>query len=260
MRVYLQAIKFNFLVELAYPHEIISYFIRKLINLGFLVLFWHVLSQTNSEIFEFKKLVSYFLISQAITDLTFTTAGRFGRSIQKIIAKGELSNFLLKPADTVKLMFANYIGVKTTVAFYAVVTLIIGLIISPPPSAVNYLMFLVSLVFTTIAGLGINLFIGIVGFYTPEAGGIQNMYDHASRILSGAVIPLDYFPPILRTIATLSPFPVLVYFPTTILMSGGINLDTLYKFGLSIFWAFVLFIGAVAVWRRSLKLYEGVGI
>lgn len=260
MRFYYDVFKFNFLTELAYPIEIVGFIIRKLINLGFLIFFWLVVSKTNSGVFDFTRMVSYFLISQAVTDLTFSTGARFGRDIQKMIKSGELSNHLLKPVDILRFLFASFAGGRTTVTMYALITLILGIAIYPSIQAVNFLLFIITLLFTAITGVGINILIGVLGFYSPEAKNFQNIYDHINKILSGALIPLDYFPSTIKSFASLSPFPVLAYYPTVILQKGGLNMDTYFKLGLCAFWAFVLLLIANLAWKKALKIYDGVGI
>lgn len=260
MKFYLDIFKFSFLEEFAYPVEILAFTIRKLINLGFLILFWFVISSSNPKLFTFEHIVAYFLVSEAIQDLTFTTGGRFGRDIQKMIKSGTLSNYLVKPVNILRFLYASFIGGRTSVTIYAVITLFLGIFLYPPKEPMTLLLFPISLLFTAIAGAGINIFLGIVGFYSPEAGSIKNVYEHVSKILSGALVPLSYFPAVIKNIATFTPFPVLSYFPTSILQEGQVNHDTFLKLGLSAFWAVVLLVTSNIAWKRALRNYDGVGI
>lgn len=260
MHQYWSAYKINLLTELAYPVEILAFIVRKVINLFFLVFFWKVLSSTNPDIFEFKKLISYFLISEAVQDLTFTTGSKYGRDIQRLIKFGTLSNYMIKPINTLRFLYAGYIGAKTSVACYAVVTLALGIYLSPPAHLIAIPLFIVSMVLTAATGAGVNVFLAAIGFYSPEANGIKNAYEHINKIMSGALIPLVYFPPALQKIAVLLPFPVLSYFPTSILQDGGLDATTLQKLALSLFWAVVLLVSSNAFWNYSVKNYDGVGI
>lgn len=260
MRTYLDILKFNFLEELAYPLEEITFVVRRLIDLGFLILFWFVLSSTNPNIFAFKQLISYFLISQAVADLTFSADSRFGRNIQKAIKDGTLSNQLIKPMDILKLMYLSYIGKRITSIIYAILVLTVGIYLYTPASIWGIVFFFISLVLTAFVGFGINTYVGMVGFYSPEAGSIKNVFEHIKYILSGAVIPLSYFPELARKITELTPFPILAYYPTTILQSGDLNSETLLKIALSAFWAIVLVFSSRYFWNKALRNYDGVGI
>lgn len=260
MRLYIEIFKFSLLEEFSYPIEIIAFTIRKLINLGFLILFWFVISSSNPDTFTFQHIVAYFLVSEAIQDLTFTTRGRFGREIQKIIKSGSLSNYLVKPVHLLRFLYASFIGGRTSVTTYALLTLLLGIYLYPPKEPINLLLFPISLVLTAVTGVGINVFLGTLGFYSPEAGSIKNVYEHVSKILSGSLIPLSYFPLFVRNIGTFTPFPVLSYFPTTILQEGGLNNETFLGLGLSAFWAIFLLITSNLVWKKALRNYDGIGI
>jgi len=253
-------IKFNFYKELAYPYELIGFLLRKIIAFGFIILFWQILSSGNSKTFDFNQILSYFLISQAVTDLTFTNDVRFGREIQKLIKSGQISNYFIKPMNSIKLLFLSFIGERTSIFIYSLVTLSIGIYLIRSLSFENIFLFLVSIVFATITGIALNLIIGTIGFYSPEASSIQNMFNHMNRIFSGILIPLDYFPGILKTIVSYSFFPILAYYPTTILQRGNQNNQVQEIFLISIFWTIFLLIIAFAWWKKSVREYEGVGI
>jgi ABC-2 type transport system permease protein len=260
MRRYWEVFKFNLLAEFAYPIDISAFIVRKLVNLGFQMLFWFVVSKANPAIFNFKQILSYFLIAGAVEDLSFTSGSKFGREIQRKISNGYLSNYIIKPMDTLRFLFVSFAGGRSSVTLYALITLLIGIYVYPPRELINLLLFPISLVLTTMTGTGINILIGIVGFYSPEGSSIRNVYEQISAILSGAYIPLTYFPLALRNIITFMPFPVLTFFPVTILQTGGLNYDTFLKLGISLFWASVILYGANMLWKRSVKNYQGAGI
>ncbi|MBD3365939.1 hypothetical protein GF360_01195 [candidate division WWE3 bacterium] len=260
MKVYYDVIKFNFKEIFSYPSEVVAYFIRKSIHLGFLIIFWVVVTQDNGEIFEARKTISYFLISSAIVDITFLNGTRFGRRIQKLIKRGELSNYLLKPIDTIKYLFAGYIGRKGTVAFFAIILLTVGIYLQPPKSLLYLPLALTSIILTTLTGLGVNIIMATVGFYTPEAGSLKNVFEHTRRLLSGALIPLSYFPPLIKKLTEISFFPVLTYYPTVIVQGTEPLQSVLIMLLISAGWAVALLTLGKILWEKALKNYDGVGI
>ena len=261
MRFYLDIIKFNFLQELAYPVEILARIIRRLVGIGFLVLFWFAISRTNNNLFNFRQILSYFLIAEGVEDLTFTSAGGWEKDIRKIIRTGLLSNYLIKPINILRFWFTAYVGQRTTITVWGLITLFIGVYICPPQNFIAIPLFLISLLFTIATGAGLNLIVGILTFYSPySSGGISNVVLHITNILSGHLIPLTYFPNLIKKIAFFSPFPVLTFFPVSILQQGGFDKDTFIKLGLSLCWAVILLTLGNISWRRALKNYDGVGI
>lgn len=260
MGLYLETIRFNLYYQLAYPSEVLAFIVRRLVNLTFLLLFWLAVSKGNSELFGFRQIVAYFLVANAVEDLTFTSSGGWDKDFRRTIKYGLLSNYLIKPVPILRFWYASYVGKRTVETIYGLVSLCAGLVLFPPSDIVAVPLFVLSLVLTAIAGAGLTLLVGIVAFYSPEAGSISNVVDHITHIFSGHLIPLSYFPTTIRTIATFLPFPVLTYFPVSILQQGGLNADTFTKLGLSLFWAAtLLFIGNLC-WKKAIRNYDGVGI
>jgi ABC-2 type transport system permease protein len=106
----------------------------------------------------------------------------------------------------------------------------------------------------------INRVIGSLAFYTAEGSSIKNAYTHLYRVLSGEFIPLIYFPELLQKILIFTPFPHLLFTPTFILINKNTPLDIPIFFATSLIWTVVLHFGSVALWKKSLKNYEGIGI
>jgi len=260
MKKILRIIKFNFLKELNYPYEILGFIFRKIIAFGFLILFWQVLSTGNKSVLNQNQIISYFLISQAVTDLTFANDTRFGREIQKLIKTGQISNYLIKPMHAIKLLFLSFIGEKLTIFIYSLITLIIGIFLQTSTTPQAILLFIICLLLTTLTGLGINIFIGSIGFFSPEAGSIQNMFNHMTRVFSGTWIPLNLFPEYLKNIISYSFFPVLAYYPTILLQEGSFNSSSYEILSICAFWSLFCLGGSLLLWKKSLKSFEGVGI
>lgn len=260
MKTYFAAAKFNFCRMLAYPWELAAFFAGRIIMLGFLVIFWHAVSKSNSGIFDFKQLLSYFLITSAVRDLTLSNSTRFGRGVQKQIKNGEINNILIKPVKEIQFLLANFIGQEGIQFFYAASAFIAGFIIFPPKNVFNAVSFILFLFLTFFISISINIFLAILGFYSPEASGIQNVANHIIRILCGTLIPLNYFPGTLKKIAMLSPFPALAFTPTYILQNQLSFVELSQLFAVGIFWAVFLIITSSLLWKKSLKKYEGVGI
>ncbi|OGC45370.1 hypothetical protein A2V49_00745 [candidate division WWE3 bacterium RBG_19FT_COMBO_34_6] len=200
------------------------------------------------------------MIAGGVEDLTFTSTGGWDRDIRKMVKTGLLSNYLIKPINILRFWFTSFVGRRTTVNLYGLLTLLIGIYIYPPLHLSAVPLFFISLILTAMTGAGLNLLVGIIAFYSPEAGSISNVVDHITNVLSGHLIPLNYFPVMIRNFALLSPFPVLTYFPVTILQQGSFDKDTFIKLGLSFLWAMILLTLGNISWKRALKNYDGVGI
>ncbi len=59
--------------------------------------------------------------------------------------------------------------------------------------------------------------LAMFAFWTEKASSIQEVWFLVYLFLSGAIAPLELFPPAIRTIAFWTPFPYILNFPASIL-------------------------------------------
>ncbi|MFH1175325.1 MAG: ABC-2 family transporter protein [bacterium] len=259
-KVYYEVAKFNFYRILAYPWEIVAFFVSRIIILGFLAIFWYAISKSNRGSFDFRQLTAYFLVAQSVRDLTFSTSTRLGNVIRKTIKYGEINNVLIKPVSEIKFLLAEFIGENGAQIFFAILGLIAGLVILPPKNVSNLIGFALFLILTFLISIGINIYIGLLAFHSPEAGGIQNVFNNFNRVLCGTLIPLVYFPEFWRKMLMFTPFPALAFTPTYILQNQ-LGFSQIFQiFAVGIFWAVFLIFSSNYFWKKSLKKYEGIGI
>lgn len=253
-------IKFNFAKMLAYPWEMVAFFASRIVELCFLIIFWYAVSRSNSGIFSFRQITAYFLVVSAVRDLSLMTNMRLGREIKNNIKSGELNNALIKPVKIIPFLLAVFAGENGLMFLYAAAALVIGIIVFPPAGILNLALFFIFLTFALLLSLSINIYAGMAAFYSPETEGLLNILNSVIKILSGALIPINYFPRLLKKIILLTPFPGLAFTPAFVLQNK-IASNELLKFALiGIFWTFFLLASVKYFWKKSLRNYEGIGI
>jgi len=259
-KMFFEVAKFNALKTLAYPWEFAAFFVQRSIGLLFLSIFWLAVSQSSAEVQNFRSLIAYFLISSATLELTFAYEMKFGKNLIVLIKSGEISNYLIKPLPVIPFLFSGYVGQMWITFIYSFFALIAGLFIMPPLGPANYLFFFVFLFLGFLIAFSMNILVGIISFYVVEASGFKNVTNHIIRIFSGAMIPLTFFPEVLRSAVLLLPFPFLAFVPAYALQNT-LSMDELSRlFFTSLFWAIVLWNIKNRLWKKALKKYEGVGI
>jgi ABC-2 type transport system permease protein len=260
MSIYFQIIKFNLLRFLAYPLEIFSLFLRKFLETGFLILFWSVVSQSNhDEKFQLINLIAYFLIATGLGEITMIQTLRYSRTIQKAVKEGYLSNYLIKPLNSIPYLYAETVGSIGVGIIIAIVSVIVGIFLTKSVSALSLVFFFISLIIALILSFFFNLFIGIISFYATEIQGIRMLLRHVGRLLSGIVIPLSFFPSAIKNIIILTPFPSMIFAPINALQAKNFN-EILTPIIVGIVWIIILSIMAKLAWDRAMRTYEAVGI
>ncbi len=123
---------------------------------------------------------------------------------------------------------------------------------------VNLLFYLVSVPLALTINFCIDFFIGTVCLYTQSDWGINIMKYFIVLLLSGATIPLAFFPDTLRRIVFYLPFQSIYNTPLTILIRDSMPLrETLTMLGIQLFWALVMLLVSDLFWRRSMRVQSG---
>jgi ABC-2 type transport system permease protein len=206
------------------------------------------------------EILSYYLITGGLAGLTMLFRQKFGAYLRKSIKSGEISNFLIKPIALLPSIYATVWGERSVHNITAIISIVIGLVISPPLSFINLILFLIFVLISFSIGFAINLIEGILTLYLESPGGIMNSIAHIARLLSGSLIPLEYFPENIARVIQYLPFAVAIYSPYQSLRYETFNLSVLRELGVGIFWALTLNVLIIYFWRKGLKKYEAVGL
>jgi ABC-2 type transport system permease protein len=260
MEMYYQIAKFNALIWSTYPLSIVMTTLSKIITLGFLIMFWTLIAKNSSTNINFRELASYFLISDAISTITMSYNTWLGKEIRKAVKSGNINQYLIKPINIIPFMYSYVWGSRIIQILLALGGFIIGIFILPPQSFISILIFIPSLILAFTISFTFNVFEGTLAFITAEASGIKNAIMHVVRIFSGKAIPLTFFPKSIYNIAIFSPFPSMIYAPTVALKTKEFNSEILQSLIVALFWAITLNLITQKLWRKYLKLYEGIGI
>ncbi len=176
-----------------------------------------------------------------------------GRNIQS----GKIVLDLLKPMPYRRYLFWSYSGSFVTQFFFTFLpTFIVVTIVThgAVPLGINLVWFVLSVVFAVMINFSIDFIIGTVCLFTESIWGINIMKQVVVLLLSGATIPLAFFPDKLRTVVNYLPFQSIYNAPLSLLLQEHPDMQTVCStLGLQFFWAAALTLLSVAFWNRSLR-------
>ncbi|MEO0947951.1 MAG: ABC-2 family transporter protein [Cyanobacteria bacterium J06641_5] len=200
----------------------------------------------------------YFLAAFLVRQLTVVwVVWEFERSV----VEGRLSFRLLQPLDPIWYHVAEHVGERLArIPFTAVV---VGLFFALYPTAFwlpglgQVLLWLpiVALVFALRFLMQYSA--GLLAFWTERASALEQVWFLLYLFLSGLLAPLEVFPPALREIVLLTPFPYLVHFPAALL----VGLPVRWGEGCLVIlvWLAGFYVLSRWLWRRGLRQYSGMG-
>lgn len=119
---------------------------------------------------------------------------------------------------------------------------------------INLLYFIAAVVMAVVINFCIDFMIGTICLYTESIWGINIMKEVIVLLLSGATIPIAFFPEPLKTIVYYLPFQSIYNAPLTILINHEMTFQkTAIILGMQLFWCAVMLILSSLFWRISLR-------
>ena len=121
---------------------------------------------------------------------------------------------------------------------------------------INLLWFVISTVFALIVNFNIEMLVATLCLYTESTWGINIVKETIVLLLSGASIPLAFFPEKLRVVVQYLPFRAVYDIPLTILLqkNGSDTFEGLLPmFALQVIWIVILTAAGTLFWNYSVK-------
>ena len=179
--------------------------------------------------------------------------------MSRSIQSGKIILDLLKPMKFRAYTFWSYSG-SHVVSFIMtfIPTFIVVMIITKGaiPIGMNLVYFIIATLFALIVNFNIEMIVATICLYTESTWGINIVKETIVLLLSGASIPLAFFPEKLRTVVDYMPFRAVYDIPLTILLekNGSDTLQGLLPmFGFQLLWIVILTAAGTLFWNYSVK-------
>ena len=170
------------------------------------------------------------------------TVFEMGRNIQD----GRIVLDLLKPME-----YRNFLFWSSSGAFFIIVSVLTHGAIH---FGINIILFIVSVVLAIIINYNIDFFTGTICLFTESTWGINIMKQVIVLLLSGATIPIAFFPEPLKTIVSYLPFQSIYNAPLTILLNGEPDIKSAGTIlGTQFFWCIATVVISKLFWKTSLR-------
>ncbi len=198
-------------------------------------------------------LIYIVLASALFSFMEMYIVWEIGRSIQS----GKIVLDLLKPMDYRRYLFWSYSGTFVSQFFLTFMPTFIAVSIATGgaiPLGMNLLYFAVSVVMSVSINYSIDFFTGTICLYTESIWGINIMKQVIVLLLSGATIPLAFFPEPLKTIMYYLPFQSIYNAPLSLLLDGNPEPQkVLITLGTQLLWCIVMLVISRVFWKISLR-------
>lgn len=253
MSKYLAIFRATLSNSLAYPGELVG---RALMILPFMWIFfqlWRVTfgaagaEQING--LTLGMTLWYLMLAETIE----ISRPRLGRTISDAVKDGSIAYILSKPYDFLLYHYSNAMG---ETIFRALLNALLGgtlvwLLVGPPPHFLGWPLVALTIMAAWTVNFCITAMIGLLAFVVEDVSAFEWIYQKLAFIFGGLLIPLDFYPTWLQSIAKALPFSSIIYGPARLFIEPSL-LAFASTFGLQLFWILSLSLLLGFFYRRSL--------
>src|SRR4030095_11003432 len=239
--------------SLAYPGELIG---RSLMIIPFMWIFfqlWKVtFSAAGADVISgltLKDMLWYLMLAETIE------LGRppLARTISENVKDGSIAYLLNKPYDFMLYQFSTAMG---ETIFRAIFNAVFGgvtvwFLVGAPPHPLGIIIALPAIIGAWILHFCVNAMIGLLAFVVEDVSAFTWIYQKLAFIFGGMLIPLDFYPQWLQTLAKALPFSSTIYGPARLFVTPTVELFV-NVMTLQIIWIVILALLLTLAYRRGL--------
>lgn len=206
--------------------------------------------------FTFDSMIGYVVIS-TITGILISNEVHW--EIGQDVRSGNIAMNLIKP---VSYQLRQYFGALGTLMvntlFIGMPMVVIYLIFrgitgGPLPSLFMVLSYLVSVGLSSLILFLINYLFGLAAFYVEYIFGFIFAKEALLKLLSGQLIPIAFFPEVIRGFFVFLPFAGLVYTPTMAFLGMYQGQELALHMLVQLVWVLLLWLLTQVVWRAAIR-------
>ncbi len=205
--------------------------------------------------FSFDEMIRYHFW---IFFISLSGRGANSHDLAEEIRMGKISSYLIYPFSFWKFHTAQFFGQQSVQILSALVCLFFAYLLTLNLDLTHFFSGIVYTFFLGLVWFFLQFIIGCLAFWLEETWILRVILMNLSAFLSGAIIPLSFFPEYMLRFLQFTPFPYLSYYPAKIFMG---EIDSLFTvFGGLFAWSIVIFLLASFTFNLGLRKYSGAGM
>lgn len=180
------------------------------------------------------------------------------------IKEGGLVKYLMKPFSYFWLKFYQELPWRIIQGSFGAVALIVfigifGNFLQVVSNPVNIVIAIVISILAYFLSFVFKMIIGLSALWLVDYSGLEQLSYITVFVFAGFIIPLEFFHPVLKTIAFTLPFSYMIYFPV-VAFQGKLALGASMRIIMvQLVWLSVLSGVYAYMWRQGKKKFSGVG-
>lgn len=240
-----------FLISFLNPISLLIFWLAVAREKGNILSGWNISS--ISTYYLFLVIASSFIIAHIEEDVAV-----------RDIKEGQLITYLLKPISYYWFKFFDEAPWRMMQGFFGLITFITFFIFFPkiisfPNTLAEIITAVLIIVFAFFISFTFKMIIGLTAFWFVDFWGLQQIVEVILVIFAGSIMPLEFFPAWLKSLALVTPFPYIIYYPI-ISLESKLNLNqSIHVLSIQIVWLVILMFVYKFLWKKGVKIFTGVG-
>jgi ABC-2 type transport system permease protein len=206
----------------------------------------------------FSDLITYYVLVLILSVLSYSSVTE---DLAMRIRKGKFVIDLVQPMDVVQRYVSEFFGYKAIVLIVQVlpITIVTLILLRPQVSAINLVLFLISVVLASVMSFLIWFGVALLAFWMKTVNGVAMAVWGIVNILRGGLVPLVFFPHYVQSALNFLPFPYMMFVPIQIFLGKMTSAGAVASIGVQIFWIFVFLFVVRWVLSKGTRLFTGAG-
>lgn len=206
----------------------------------------------------FRQLSSYIWMQQAF--LALFMVWFFDKDIFALIESGDVAYELARPADIYALWFVKNLAARVSRAVLRCFPIFAVAAFLPDPYGMSFpadlpsaLLFIPTMLLSALTVVAFCMIVYALSFRTISSMGIRAVAASLSELLSGAVVPIPFFPEPVRRVVELTPFASMQNLPLRIYTGNIAGADAQRAVIIQLFWLAALVIIGRLLLSRAIR-------
>jgi ABC-2 type transport system permease protein len=257
MRPYLAILRGSYMVGLVYRFGFLFSIVGNLIYMSITYFLWRSIYQGKETLrgLTFNETYIYVALGSAVFILLKTYVDW---QMSYEIREGTVATYLTKPMDLqLYELFVSFGFFLMSLSAITIPTILLMVFVFhiEIPLGIGLVLFPFSLILAYLLSFCFDYFIGLIGFYTESVWGLSITKEIIVTVLSGALIPLQFFPDVIQKILLWLPFQAIYYTPLTMVAKPTLGWGTfLPMLGVQLFWVAALFVLTRLFYNQAVKV------
>jgi len=257
MRAYFAMMRGAYMIGLVYRFGFLFNIAGNLIYMSVTYFLWRSIYQNRETLrgLTFNETYIYVALGSAVFILLKTYVDW---QMSFDIREGNIATYLSKPVDLQLYELFTSLGfflMSLSAITIPTIFLLIFVFRIEVPLGIGLAIFPFSLILAYLLSFCFDYFIGLLGFYTESVWGLSITKEIIITVLSGALIPLQFFPDAIQKILLWLPFQAIYYTPLTMVAQPDLGWGTfLPMLGVQLFWVIALFALTRLFYTQAVKV------